>query len=865
MGGKGANLNTLIKHGLPVPKAFVISSRAYLSHIERPAIREKIEAALAGEKNRPGLLADLRQSMVSAPLDPGLAREISAALSGLGPGRFAVRSSATCEDSSAHSFAGQHDTVLGVCSSEDCLSAVKQCWASAWSERAIEYRLRNGIDPRSGGMAVVVQELVLAEVSGVMFTSDPVSGSRDKIVIESVFGLGEALVSGRVQPDRMAVDKQSMEVIERQVSEKKFAIVPGKSSGTAEQDLDASRRAMPSLDDEQARRIAELGARIEALFKSPQDIEWAIANGKVFILQSRPITGPKVQDTPGDRVIWSNTNAGEILPGVITPMTFSVIKKYVFALFSPLSSRMALDMDRLEVMGLVAGRIYFNMNVATAMLRSFPGTSKRNLADFFGGEQEQLTKALAGIKVADLPKTEVKPLRVLLRLPGLLLWLARHRSMEVEAWEETLRRRTREFLLTDYKRMTALEILERTDQISREVSGLAEDGLAFAVVGLICFRWLESICRRWLHDSDGSIYNRLLTGMGGVDSAQAGLDLWRLAEAARAPEIFEAVDRAQDFQRARETLSGNPEGSAFLTKWDAFMFWHGHHCRAEADVSAARWREQDDFVLEMVRTFARDRSSRSLLELHREKAGEREKLEAEIRGRLRDPFRRGIFQWFLTRAQKGMRVRENAKNGAVRNLAIVRRALLELGARFAGRGLIDARDDVFFLTFEELSPAIGNRLDFDLRQEVKSRRAEYDENLKVEPPSLVIGRFDPLSQQAPASANAGPVMKGIAVSAGVAMGKARVILMANTQDRVEPGEILVAPFTDPGWTPYFLPAAGIVVELGGALSHGSVVAREYGIPAVVNVKGATRLIRTGQTIRVDGNKGEVVILNPEPA
>jgi pyruvate,water dikinase len=293
------------------------------------------------------------------------------------------------------------------------------------------------------------------------------------------------------------------------------------------------------------------------------------------------------------------------------------------------------------------------------------------------------------------------------------------------------------------------------------------------------------------------------------------------------------------------------------------MTEHGHHCRAELEFANARWSERPDYVLGLARNYLRSIENVSPLENRRRLAAERDELAEQCRNRLRNPVKRALFNWSLSGVRKLAVDRENWKNEIVRQLAVLRRALLTLGDRLHKGGVLSLADDVFFLELGEIEALAEGRADFDAKPRIASRRAEYERNKACTPPPVVVGRFDPQKHALPRIDDATKELKGIGVSPGVVTGKARVILRTDDHGHVEAGEILVAPFTDPAWTPYFLPTAGVVMDQGGILSHGAIIAREYGIPAVVNVGPASRLIRTGQTLRVDGDRGTVTILEEE--
>ena len=371
---------------------------------------------------------------------------------------------------------------------------------------------------------------------------------------------------------------------------------------------------------------------------------------------------------------------------------------------------------------------------------------------------------------------------------------------------------------------------------------------------------LEIICSRWLPEQQ-QCAKRLLAGLGDMEDANSGLDLWRLALAADSnPQLRDIILSNDDWQTISHRLTRTESGKEFLALWNEFMDRHGFHCRAEIELFNARWAETPDYILSMLGSYVRSTGKTDPLENHRKLREQREQLTRKCRNSLRNPIKRMLFNYLLVRAQRGSVFRENIKCEIVRLLKAVRIMLLELGKRLNAESLLRDPKDIFFLKLEEIESATQGRAGFDVSAIIAGRRSEYDHWQTITPPSTIVGRFDP-QKTAPAPLETGAeVLKGLAVSAGVVTGNARVILRADAHQQLLPGEILVAPFTDPGWTPYFVPAAAVVMDQGSLLSHGSIVAREYGIPAVVNVGDATKIIKTGQTIQVDGNLGLVRIV-----
>ena len=515
---------------------------------------------------------------------------------------------------------------------------------------------------------------------------------------------------------------------------------------------------------------------------------------------------------------------------------------------------------------LVAGRLYWNINLGSAVVLPFIPMSKLNGANsMFGGDQGRMHE-LGQLDMADedLPDLGFRWARYILSWPRIVRDLYTYRTRQNDRLMVRMRQRNDQFDCLDIGALG-------TDALALMIGETLCDNikdldLLILLPGALAIGLFQRVCQRWLADEDLILGYRLLAAQGGIADTEAGLDMWRLAVLARADERTEAALSSEDpWQRVRERLGETEHGREFLTAWERFMAEHGHHGRGELEFFNARWAERPDYVLDLVRNYLRSIGRTDPLARQQDLARQREELIQDCRRRLKNPIKRGLFNWSLQRTQKVARDRENWKNEMVRMLAGFRRVLLTLGQRLHERGTLTHRDDIFFLEISEVQPVVNGSADFDVQQRIAARRAEYERNCAVTPPPVVVGRFDPDKQVAPEVDAGADLLEGIAVSPGVVTGRARVIMKTDDHQHVEGGEILVAPFTDPAWTPYFIPAAGVVMDLGGILSHGAIIAREYGIPAVVNVSGATRIIRTGQEIRVDGDRGTVTILSPETA
>ncbi len=845
VGGKAFNLGKLIAAGLPVPPGFCVTTTAFdlfLASCPRRTELSHLLAQCSGDDI--GRIAELSREIRSCLAEVHLPEVVKdAVLSAwreLGKERsFAVRSSATVEDAAGMSFAGQFESILNVREADALLAAIKTCWLSLFSERALVYLARQRMPAEKVRMAVLVQEMVAAGHAGVVFTANPVTGATDRFVVECVSGLGEGLVQGTIQPERMVIEKRTGRVLAS--PENKLL-----SSATLE-------------------NLGDLARRTEHLFSVPQDIEWAQRDGAVFLLQSRPITTKVPVRTWEDRQVWTNLNTGEVMPDVMTPMTWSMLQsllRVVGYVFRPAGA----DLKRAPIAGLVAGRLYFNANTVLAAVKPLSFLINYSLhkgtPDFFqmlGGESlEAYRRGPLAIPPEDLPDLGFRWPKYILSWPRLFYDLITHSSRRRgRAWLARFKTQTDELDRLNLGTMSTPELTRLCGQYIQEVFKdadvfyLATQGAALPV--------FQKACRDWLGEPGLTL--RLFAALGGLPVAEAGLALWRLAALAHADRDTEAIVSSENnWPEVRARLCRTEHGRKFPAAWDIFMTEHGHHCRGEFELSNARWCETPDYILGLVRGYLRSLGQFDPLENQRRLAEERERLTVECRAQLKNPIKRWIFSHSLRRTQELAVYREQLKNLGIRRFAFVRRVLLVLGQRLHEQGSLSGRDDIFFLDVSELEPVATGGASFDWRERIASRRKEYEKNLKLNPPRIVNGRFDPNAPVWPVANAGAKLLEGIAVSPGIVTGPARVILRADDHEQVLPGEILIAPFTDPAWSPYFVTAAGLVVEQGGILSHGSIVAREYGLPAVTNVLSATRVIRTGDLVQVDGNRGRVSVL-----
>lgn len=783
-GGKGAGLARLAAAGFPVPPFVCLTTDAFRDHL----------AALP-----PG--ATPRQ-VLEAPVPEAVRAALAEAFKALGSRPLAVRSSATTEDMPGRSLAGRYVTLLGIADPASLERAVKECWAS--------------LGPDPAAMAVVLQILVPADAAGVVFTAEPMTRRRDRMIVESVRGPGEALVSGRAAPDRWIFR------------------VPGLRPLSG-----------PGGPLREVRRLARLALEADARLGGPLDLEWARRGEEFFLLQARPMTGKTV--TPKDLEVLSNLNTAEVIPQVVTPSTWSLVLRLQDRMFRRVFAEFGLDVDRTPVVGLVGGRAYFNLSVVAGLLRAIPLVTPAQVDALMGGVRADLPEG-------GIPEFRARPLGLAARFVKVLLSILAANPSRVERFRRSYGAEAARFGRRDPAVLEMPELLSLFREVERRL--LAGGKVLF--LGGSAAGWFEQL-RRFtkgrLGDGDGILAQRLVAGAGGVESAEAGLDLWRLAAGLRgAPEIAAVLRESDDPAEWRRRLEGKPGGAEFLREWEAFLARHGHRAVLELELAEPRWRESPAPLSRALRGYLEDlEGADPFRRLERMAAGRAEAMRDGL-SRLGNPLARAWFRLLVRWASSGLRQRENIKAAAMAHFAVLRRVLLEIGRRYAGRGFLDAADDVFYLAFDEIET-----LDRDARSIVRERRRERELHAALRPPPVVVGRWDPGADAGPGAAP-GRVLRGLGIFPGVVTGTARVFPDGEGSGTLHPGEILVAPFTNPGWAPVMVTAAAMVVDTGGFLSHGCIVARELGLPAVVNAAGATRAIRTGQRVRVDGARGVVEIL-----
>ncbi|MEV0087697.1 PEP/pyruvate-binding domain-containing protein [Saccharopolyspora sp. NPDC050642] len=832
VGGKGASLARLAGAGLPVPPGFDVTTVAYRDFAATAGLQERILAAVAEvDPDRPetaqAASEKIQQWFAESPVPAEIAEAVGAAYAGMGEDvPVAVRSSATAEDLPEMSFAGQQDTYLNIRGEAAVLDAVRRCWASLWTARAIDYRLRNGVAADEVALAVVVQELVPAEAAGVLFTRDPVTGAGEDVLVNAAWGLGESIVGGQVTPDTYVVARDGR--VREQVVGDKAVMTVRTAEGTREEPVPEGRRDVPVLSPAEAGELAALAVRIEELYGRPMDVEWAARDGRFWVVQARPITGLRDRpvetwnDSLGGDYLWTCANLGEAIPSVMTPCTWSLVEIFM-------SETMALSrVGPHRLSGNIGGRFYLNLSLTFAVGNAL------GLGSLVRSASEQAFGRIpADVAVPALPMSRWRVVRS--ALASALPFLRR-----VAAYQ----RRLPELLASSpdrcarlHERIAAagdageLRALWRSDvePLLRDSSRMLAAGARLDGAGLVRIR------PRLLKLVGEEDANALLTGLSAGGDALASLGpVMGLGELAR----------------------GEIDRDTFARSW-------GHRCPDEFEVSAPRPAEDPEWI---DRQLAGLRSAADPAELLARQQRARDAAWARLRSR--HPGKERRLRRRIAGAARAARGREAARSELIRAFWVLRAFVLRAGE------LTGCGEDLFFLRIEEVLAVLGGSR--EPLGAVADRRQTYRAYAALGPyPTLVRGHFDPVRwstlpdrrmdvfDESVALAPVSHSVRGFAGAAGVVEGAARVLTSVDEGDSLRPGEVLVTTVTNVGWTPLFPRAAAVVTDVGAPLSHAAIVARELGIPAVVGCGNATTRLRSGDRVRVDGAAGTVEVLTAD--
>ncbi|MDD7794100.1 phosphoenolpyruvate synthase [Clostridium sp. 'White wine YQ'] len=864
VGGKGANLGEMTKAGFPVPQGFCVTTLAYKNFIETSKEMRKLFDLLDTlEYTQLEKISELgkviRNHIQTIIMPQNIKSSILEAFKLSGENKaYAVRSSATAEDLPTASFAGQQDTYLNICGECELLKAIQNCWASLFTDRAISYRAKNGFDHRLVFLSVVVQEMVFPEVSGIMFTADPISGRRKTLSIDASYGLGEALVSGIVSADLYQV--RDSKIINKQISKKKIAIYSIPEGGTVTKDVPNEKQEMQALSDKEILSLASLGQEIEAHYGIEQDIEWGLSEGKFYILQSRPITSlyplPKVSDD--NYHVFVSFGHIQMMTDTMKPLAISIFKNLTNFLKNDSS-----DIGNSFIVD-AGGRMFADFTTPL----SLKPTQKR-LFKILRGMDEQISSALfEAINREDFIKVKVSK-KDILHVVKKMFPIIKHVSSRVIAnlyikdssyAKDEANALIEKILMESKKDILSATGSKRIEKIQENIGQMLPNVLAEVVPYWVSGMFATSSLEKKLINKVGEkncayLISKLNKSLPGNVTTEIGLRVADLADIARNyPELVDYLEKAQK-ETFFEGLSKISGGNEFKAEFEKFLKKYGMRCSSEIDITKPRWHEDPTQLIPAILSNVRTASGGEHVEKYKEGEFEAENATKEILSHFNSFERRKISKLIkLYRNLMGMR--EHHKFAVITHIDLYKCVIMEEAHSLAQKGVLKNEKDIYYFSLSEIIELLENRFSKNIENHIDSIIKNYEQFENLTPPRVMTSYGEIITGKRKNINAPNGALTGIPVSAGIIEGTARVILKLEDA-KLNPGEILVAPFTDPGWTPLFTSAIGLITEVGGMMTHGSVIAREYGIPAVVGIDKVTELIKDGDYIRVNGTEGYV--------
>lgn len=866
VGGKGANLGEMAKAGFPIPDGFCITTEAYLDLIENSSEMNRLfdqlsEVSADDQAQIRELGQQIREHLMAISMPEEITESIIQAWKETGDGyAYAVRSSATAEDLPTASFAGQQETFLNVKGKEALLHAVQECWASLFTDRAITYRAKNEFDHRSVYLSVVVQRMVFPEVSGIMFTADPINGHRGTVSIDASFGLGEALVSGLVSADLYQVRDQ--EIIQKKIAIKKIAILPVPEGGTITTDLPEEQQTEQSLSDKSILKLADIGKRIEAHYKSPQDIEWCLVDGEIFIVQSRPITSlypvPKVAD---DHLhVMFSFGHQQMMTNAMKPLSLSVWKTLFPFGKDKVGNESGSTLD-------AGGRLF--MDVTPVM---YLKPARKILPILLSNIDERISRAVKEVvhRESFLKSAKVNPAvpKTALRFVGPVLWnaflnlwfrdLQKQRAGLVQMIDDSIKRSEQSLA-----NKNGVELIEAIRQdAGLLLYNLFKNGLSRPLTGILSMVILRKLTYKWLGKGVETDLHLLNKSLPGNITSEMGLEMGDLADVVRKyPEVSAYLETAKD-DTFFAGLKGLRGGEEFTKAFKSFLDRFGMRCPGEIDIMQPRWAEKPTLlisgILGHIRSVGEGEHRQNFAKGEVEAQQFAEELIAKVRQTSFGAMKAKIISRLIYDFRNLMGMREHPKYSLIQHITLYKEHILQEAKRLVEQGVLVEAEDIYYFSLPELQELLQGKM-ASVQELIQQRKDQFRLDEKRTPPRVMTSEGEIVETAAENALAPEGALIGTPVSSGQVEGYARIVLKPE-EAQLHEGEILIAPFTDPGWTPLFHSAKGLVMEVGGMMTHGAVVAREYGIPAVVGIDQATTKIQDGQYIRVDGTNGFVEVI-----
>ncbi|MFC9598811.1 phosphoenolpyruvate synthase [Peribacillus butanolivorans] len=852
-GGKGSNLGELSKiHGIQVPEGFCVTTEAYQKALEQNeafyALLDQLTLLKVEDRDQIGEISrKIRKIIMEVEIPSDVVKAVAHYLSQFGDEHaYAVRSSATAEDLPHASFAGQQDTYLNIIGKEAILQHISKCWASLFTDRAVIYRMQNRFDHRQVYLSVIVQRMVFPQASGILFTADPITSNRKLLSIDASFGLGEALVSGLVSADCYKVQEE--EIVDKMIATKKLAIYGLKEGGTETQQIDPDQQKNQTLTEQQILQLARTGRQIEAYFGCPQDIEWCLVDDTFYIVQSRPITTlyPIPEANDQENHVYVSVGHQQMMTAPMKPLGMSLFQLTSFGprfkaggrlfvdvinnLASPASRKMLLDAmgqhDPLmkDALITIIERGDFIKSLPNDKQEQSSGKSNKSVSSADSRAQIENDPSI----VSDLIKSSQTSIEEL------------KQNIQTKLGSDLF-----DFILED------IQILKKIlfDPQSSAVFMAAIDASS----------WINENMNEWLGEKNAA--DTLSQSVPNNITSEMGLALLDVADVIRPyPEVIDYLQHVKDENFLDELVKFGGGQETQDAIYD-YLSKYGMRCTGEIDITKTRWSEKPTtlvpVILSNIKNFEPNASNRKF-EQGRQEALKKEQELLDRLKQLPDGEQKAKeTKRMIDLIRNFIGYREYPKYGMVNRYFVYKQALLKEAEQLVQAGVIHEKEDIYYLTFEELHEVVRtNKLDYQI---ISKRKDEYKLYEKLTPPRVITSDGEIIVGEYKRENLTAEAIVGLPVSSGVIEGRARVILKMEDAD-LEAGDILVTTFTDPSWTPLFVSIKGLVTEVGGLMTHGAVIAREYGLPAVVGVENATKLIKDGQRIRVNGTEGYIEIL-----
>ncbi|MGG3622472.1 phosphoenolpyruvate synthase [Bacillus gobiensis] len=848
VGGKGKNVGELSKiHGIQVPEGFCVTTEAYQKALEQNeafhALLDQLTLLKVEDRDQIGEISrEVRKIIMEVEIPSDAVKAVAYYLSQFGDEHaYAVRSSATIEDLPHASFAGQQDTYLNIIGKEAILRHISKCWASLFTDRAVIYRMQNGFDHSHVYLSVIIQRMVFPQASGILFTADPITSNRKLLSIDASFGLGEALVSGLVSADCYKV--QEDKIVDKMIATKKLAIYGREEGGTETQQIDPDQKKTQTLTDQQILQLARIGRQIEAHFGFPQDIEWCLVDDTFYIVQSRPITTlyPIPEANDQENHVYVSVGHQQMMTDPMKPLGLSFwllttpapMRKAGGRLFVDVTHNLASPNSR-EMLLNAAGQHDPLIKDALMTIVEREGFIKLLQDDTKAGSHSNSNKDMP-------PRIENDP--------TIVSDLIKRSQTSIEELKQNIQMKSGvvlfEFILEDIQELKKILFNPQSSIVYRAAIDASS--------------WINEKMNKWLGEKNAA--DTLSQSVPNNITSEMGLALLDVADVIRPyPEVVDYLQHVKDdnFLDELVTFDGGQETKDAIY---AYLNKYGMRCAGEIDITKTRWSEKPitlvPVILGNVKNFEPNASKRKFEKGRQEALKKEQELLDRLKQLPEGEQKVKETKRMIDLIRNFIGYREYPKYGMIYRYFLYKKALLKEAERLVQENVIHEKEDIYYLTFEELREVVRtNKLDYEI---ISKRKDEYKLYEKLTPPRVITSDGEIIAGKYKRENLPTEAIVGLPVSSGVIEGRARVILNMEDAD-LEDGDILVTSFTDPSWTPLFVSIKGLVTEVGGLMTHGAVIAREYGLPAVVGVENATMLIKDGQRIRVNGAEGYVEIL-----